>query len=174
MSGGKDFRTSLKERLDYLQPSRQQIESFVNQKPCTLTPGISALVAALQGSGRSVYLVSGGFLSLIAPVADTLGIPRNNIFCNRIKFYYDGAYAGFDEEAPTSKSHGKAEVVRLIKETRPGDNVLVMVGDGATDMEACPPADAFIGFGGNVERESVRQGATVYVKDFSELLSRLS
>lgn len=26
---------------------------------------------------------------------------------------------------------------------------LVMVGDGATDMEACPPADAFVGFGGN-------------------------
>lgn len=24
-----------------------------------------------------------------------------------------------------------------------------MVGDGATDMEACPPADAFIGFAGN-------------------------
>lgn len=24
-----------------------------------------------------------------------------------------------------------------------------MVGDGATDAEACPPADAFIGFGGN-------------------------
>ena len=26
---------------------------------------------------------------------------------------------------------------------------IVMIGDGATDLEACPPADAFIGFGGN-------------------------
>lgn len=32
---------------------------------------------------------------------------------------------------------------------RYGYKNLVMVGDGATDMEACPPADAFIGFGGN-------------------------
>lgn len=32
---------------------------------------------------------------------------------------------------------------------RNGYKNLIMVGDGATDAEACPPADAFIGFGGN-------------------------
>lgn len=26
---------------------------------------------------------------------------------------------------------------------------LVMIGDGITDLEASPPADVFIGFGGN-------------------------
>ena len=34
---------------------------------------------------------------------------------------------------------------------------MVMVGDGATDMEAKPPADGFIGFGGNKVRETVRK-----------------
>jgi phosphoserine phosphatase len=32
---------------------------------------------------------------------------------------------------------------------------MVIIGDGSTDMEACPPADAFIGFGGNVVRDAV-------------------
>ena len=36
-------------------------------------------------------------------------------------------------------------------------------GDGATDMEARPPADIFVGFGGNVIREKVKGGADWFV-----------
>lgn len=55
-----------------------------------------------------------------------------------------GEYAGFDENEPTSRSGGKALVVRRLKEHH-GYQRLVIVGDGATDAEACPPADGFIG-----------------------------
>jgi phosphoserine phosphatase len=41
-----------------------------------------------------------------------------------------------------------------------------MIGDGATDMQAKPPADAFIGFGGVVEREKVKLNADWYIYDF--------
>ena len=47
-----------------------------------------------------------------------------------------------------------------------------MVGDGATDMEARDlpgGADAFIGFGGVVQREAVREGADWFVYDFDEM-----
>ncbi|KAI1706425.1 phosphoserine phosphatase [Ditylenchus destructor] len=47
---------------------------------------------------------------------------------------------------------------------------LIMIGDGATDAEACPPADAFIGFGGNQVRETVQKLADWYVYDFETLL----
>lgn len=40
-----------------------------------------------------------------------------------------------------------------------------MIGDGATDMEACPPADVFIGFGGNVIRQQVKDNAKWYITD---------
>jgi phosphoserine phosphatase len=40
-----------------------------------------------------------------------------------------------------------------------------MVGDGATDMQAKPPADLFIGYGGVVVREAVRDGADLFVTD---------
>lgn len=50
-----------------------------------------------------------------------------------------GDYAGFDENQPTSSSGGKAIVARIIKKER-GVKTLVMIGDGATDMEAVPPA----------------------------------
>jgi phosphoserine phosphatase len=48
-----------------------------------------------------------------------------------------------------------------------------MIGDGATDMQARPPAKAFIGYGGIIEREKVKNGADWFIKDFNEILSIL-
>ena len=50
-------------------------------------------------------------------------------------------------------------MVELLK-TRPGHETLAMIGVGATDMEARPPADIFIGFGGNAVREKVKNGTS--------------
>lgn len=52
----------------------------------------SQLVEALQARDVDVYLVSGGFRSLIAPVAKMLNIPLENIFANRLKFFFDGEW----------------------------------------------------------------------------------
>ena len=48
------------------------------------------LVKILHSREVDVYLVSGGFDTLIEPVAKELGIPVKNIFANRIKFFFDG------------------------------------------------------------------------------------
>lgn len=54
-----------------------------------------------------------------------------------------GEYAGFDETQPTCRSGGKGEVIKILKEK--GFKIIVHIGDGSTDLEASPPADAFIG-----------------------------
>lgn len=54
------------------------------------------------------------------------------------------ATIGFDEKEPTSRAGGKAKVVGMLKEKN-SYNPIFVIGDGATDMEARPPADAFIG-----------------------------
>ena len=48
-----------------------------------------------------------------------------------------------------------------------GHKNVVMIGDGVTDMQAKPPAALFIGFGGVVVREKVRDGADWFISDFS-------
>lgn len=93
---------------------------------------------------KRVYLISGGFDCLIHPIAALLEIPKENVFANRLKFYYDGSYAGFDEEQPTSRSGGKSAVIKRLREEF-GHSKIVMIGDGVTDLETYPPADAFIG-----------------------------
>ncbi|CAG0895632.1 unnamed protein product [Darwinula stevensoni] len=173
MGGKMEFRDALKLRLDIIRPSREAVARFVKDRPHSLTPGIRELVSKLHKRGVQVYLVSGGFQSLIAPVAQELDVPMENVFANRLKFYFDGTYAGFDEEQPTSASGGKGLVVGRLKE-KYNYSCLVMIGDGATDMEACPPADAFIGFGGCVVREQVKAGSKWFVYGFQELIEALN
>jgi phosphoserine phosphatase len=62
-----------------------------------------------------------------------------------VSLYPAGEYGGFDESQPTSRTGGKPTVVAEIKKKH---KTVVMIGDGATDMEASPPAvsDSFLLF----------------------------
>ncbi|XP_076447708.1 phosphoserine phosphatase-like isoform X2 [Babylonia areolata] len=172
MGGAVSFREALSERLKIVQPTQQQVETFVASRPPQLSDGIEELVHLLQSRNTTVFLVSGGFRRLIEPAAQLLNIPKEHIFANRLLFDENGQYSGFDQEEPTSESGGKPRVVALLKE-KYGFQKLVMIGDGATDMEASPPADAFIGYGGNVVRDSVKRKAGWFVMDFKDLISAL-
>lgn len=49
------------------------------------------------------------------------------------------------------------------------EGYVVMVGDGVTDMQAKPPADVVIGYGGVVRRNVVEKMADWYITDFKQL-----
>lgn len=170
MGGSMRFRTALEKRLDIIQPTIDQITQFRETQPIRFSDGLEELVDMLHEKGTNVYLVSGGFRSIIEPAAELLGIPFQNIYANRLKFFYNGEYAGFDIREPTSDSGGKKLVAEKLKQK---SKQLVFIGDGATDLEAYPPADLFIGYGGNVVRETVKQKAPWYITDFSELIQIL-
>ncbi|XP_026290263.1 phosphoserine phosphatase [Frankliniella occidentalis] len=172
MKGSMNFREALAMRLNIIKPSTSQIKSFLQNEPARLTPRIKELVEELHKRRIPVYLISGGFRSLIQPIAQELNIPIQNVYANRLKFYYNGEYAGFDEDEPTSRQGGKGDVIKMLKKTH-RYNSIILIGDGATDLEACPPADAFIGFGGNVVREEVRSRAKWFVSDFKDLIDAL-
>jgi len=172
MSGKMDFREALSARLQIIKPSLQQIRDFIKNHPFNFSPGIKELIGLLQKKNVPVYLISGGFRGLIGPIAIELSIPLQHIYANKLKFFLNGEYAGFDEKEYTSKNGGKAEVITMLKE-KYGYTKLFMIGDGITDLEACPPADAFIGFGGNVVREEVKSKSQWYVESFQELIDAL-
>ncbi|KAI3791488.1 hypothetical protein L2E82_05259 [Cichorium intybus] len=79
-----------------------------------ISPGIMELVQKLKGSGKTVYLISGGFRQMINPVASILGVPSKNIYANNLLFNNSGEF-GFDENEPTSTSGGKPTAVELIR-----------------------------------------------------------
>ena len=172
MGGSVPFHEALEARLNLMKPSYSEIESCHAKHPLQLTPGVADLISLLHKCKTDVYLVSGGFRQMIYPLADILNIPRERVFANNILHDSEGKYAGFDRDEPTSRAGGKAVVVGKLKEEF-GYNPLFVIGDGATDMEARPPADIFVGFGGIVVREKVRAGADWFVTDMQELISHL-
>ena len=169
MGGSADFRSALTERLNLIRPSMQDFDILLRQHPVSLSPGINELIDTLQARGTHVYLVSGGFRQMINSVADHVNIPYNRIYANNILFDEQGNYMGFDSTEPTSSDGGKAQVISMLKDVH-GYQTIVMVGDGATDMQAKPPADAFIGYGGTTVRDNVRDNADLYVTSFDDLV----
>ncbi|XP_045929590.1 phosphoserine phosphatase isoform X2 [Micropterus dolomieu] len=199
MGGSMIFKTALTERLSIIRCSREQVNKLITDHPPQLTPGIRErfpwnvtsrevlhspngafntqgekreLVERLHQRNIKVFLISGGFRCIVEHVATQLNIPQHHVYANRLKFYFNGEYAGFDESQPTAESGGKGKVISMLKEQY-GFKTIVMVGDGATDLEACPPASAFIGFGGNVIRPQVKERSSWYVTSFGELLKEL-
>ena len=102
---------------------------------------------------------------MINPIAEMLNIPLHRVYANNLIFDKHGNYYGFDEKEYTCRDGGKPAVRKRLKDAH-GYSPIIMIGDGATDMQARPPADYFIGFGGVVERDVVRIGADWYVQDF--------
>jgi len=167
MGGTMSFRTALQARLNLIQPTRQQLEQFLLNHPSQLTNGISELINLLHERQIPVYLITGGFHSIVDPVAEQLNIPLINVFANQLLFNNDDSYAGFDEDEMTSDSGGKGRVIEYLK-TKYNYQRLIMIGDGATDMEA--NADGFIGFGGNIIREKVRDNSPWFINSFYQLI----
>ena len=134
------------------------------------TPGIKELVAYLHKNNIAVYLVSGGFRIMINPLAKDLNIPLENVYANHILFDDKSEYKSFDDTEPTSRTGGKHVVMKNLKETFGFKNIIA-IGDGMTDFEARD--QFFIGFGGNVIRESVKKNADWFVYDFNTVLNAL-
>ncbi len=172
MGGTTLFQNALKARLDLIKPSIENLENIQKEHPLQFTPRLEALIEILHKKGKNIYLVSGGFRQMINPIALQLGISISNIYANNLFFTEDGEYNGFDTNEPTSKDGGKAKVVQELID-KYDYKCVIMIRDGATDMQARPPAKAFIGYGGIIEREKVKNGADWFIKDFNEILSIL-
>lgn len=172
MQGSLSYTDSLKARLDIIQPSHRQVSKFIEAHPPRLTPGMKELVQKLQKQKKDIFLISGGFRCIIEAISDQLSIPHDKIFANELLFYFNGDFAGFDRSQPTCDGDGKARVILYLKK-KYGYKRLVHIGDGATDLEACPPADAFIGFGANQVREKVKSGSRWFVTSCRELIEAL-
>lgn len=170
MGGSMTFQEALRRRLDIIKPSQRQIREFLKTHPSTISGGVRELIDQLRRNSAEIYLISGGFDCLIEPVADALEVPLCNLFANKLYFHFNGSYAGFDTAQVTSKSGGKGEAIKQIKGRYNSNKVVAMIGDGMTDLEACPPADYFIGYGGNAVREEVQKRATYYVTNFADIL----
>jgi len=166
MNGRIPLESVFDRRLEAIRPGRRDAEAVGRSYVAHAEPAAAATVAALGAMGWTPAIISGGFRQTIRPLADFLGIQR--LEAVDLLFGADGSYAGYDASFPTTRSGGKAEIVgRLRAEMRP--ETVVMVGDGASDLETIPVVDLFIGFGGFTAREVVRRAAAAFVSSLAQV-----
>lgn len=167
MNGTIPVESVFGRRLEIIRPGSDDIATVAARYVEMIEPTAAATVAALRGGGWTPVIVSGGFRDAIRPLARVLGVER----IEAVDLYFDaatGAYTGFDEAYPTTRSGGKPEVVRRLRaELRP--ERVVMVGDGVSDLEAKPEVDLFVGFGRYTKRDRVVQEADAFVHALDEL-----
>lgn len=166
MDGGTPLETVFARRLELIRPTQAELDSIAAKYLATVEPEAAAALDRIRRAGWEVAIVSGGFTQAILPLARRLGIGR--VEAVALRFHSDGSYAGFDESAPTCRSRGKNAVARRLR-AELGATEVVMVGDGASDLEVKDDAERFIGFGGFADRPRVRQGADAFIRSFSEL-----
>lgn len=171
MNGGTPMEAVFAKRLEMIQPTLAELESIGQKYIAQVEPTAVESLKALRRAGWTIAIVSGGFTQAIRPLADYLGIER--VEAVDLKFKSDGSYAGYNESCPTSKTKGKNVIARKLRNEFQAKPV-ILVGDGASDLEVKEDLDTFIGFGRYAVRPKVKAGADVFIYALSELPEVLS
>lgn len=170
MNGELPIDRTFGARLDLIRPDADACCKIAMRYLEHMAPNVVEAIEDARAAGWLPVVVSGGFVQVIGPLAQRLGIDR--IEAVPLEFHPDGGYAGYGTDFPTTRNGGKAELVRSLRaELQP--EKIVMVGDGVSDLETIEEVDLFIGFTGFVRRPAVVGRASVVMEDFKELAGLL-
>jgi phosphoserine phosphatase len=170
MDGSTPMESIFAKRLDMIKPTLKELESIGQKYIQQVEPTAVDTIKKLKAAGWTVIIVSGGFTQAIRPLAQYLGIER--VEAVELRFNADGSYAGYVESCPTAKSKGKNVVVLKLRDEFKAYQ-MILVGDGASDLEVKGDVDKMIGFGRYTARPKVKAGADAFITSLDQLISLL-
>ncbi|MTD94399.1 HAD-IB family phosphatase [Hyphomicrobium sp. xq] len=162
MDGALSLEEVYARRLEIVRPGRDDLAWLGERYIEELVDGTRATIAALQRLGKTVYVISGGFLQPVARLAQAVDIPASHVRAVEIQFDSTGNFSGFDAGSPLIRGDGKAEICRDLVQRH---GAIAMVGDGITDLAARAGGAYVIGFGGVVRRQAMVEGADSFIAD---------
>lgn len=158
MAGELDFTQSLHARVATLGGLDASVLEEV-RAAVRLTPGARTLVRTLRRLGFTVALVSGGFIEIVQPIADELGISharanRLEVVDGRLTGRVLGNVVDRQGKAVALREFAAAEGLPLAR--------TVAIGDGANDLDMLGAAGLGIAFNAKaVVREQADTSVTV-------------
>lgn len=170
MEGKISFKESLSERLTLSTIDKNMINSAINTVFENITNGIDVVINnILKNKNAKVFIVSGGFVEIIEPIAEKLNINNNNIFAN--KFIFDKNEVVGIEDTLLLQQSGKGKIIQDLKNKKIINGKTVMIGDGYTDLETYldKVVDDYICFCGVISRDIVKQQSKHIANNIEEL-----
>lgn len=177
MNGELPLEAVYSRRLELLNPTREHIQRLGRLYQESLLPDARPVIDGLRQMGCAVYIVSGGLAEGVRDFGQWLGLPDDHVFAVEVEYNQlagrwweawkhpggqnpDERYLTHDA-GPLTIGRGKAEIIHRIRRARRGRAMLV--GDGTSDLEAGEAVDVFVGFGGVISRERVREAAPAFI-----------
>jgi phosphoserine phosphatase len=152
-------------RLELVCPDRSQLDALGEQYIAEMVPDAADVVRALLAERIKVRIMSGGLRPAVLMLGRALGLEPQDVAAVDLSFDAQGRYIGYDEASPLTRTGGKRELLSIWRRELRGP--LMMVGDGATDLEARDVADVFVAYAGVVARSAVVTAADVVVRSQS-------
>lgn len=140
MAGELDFEESLRERVALLKGVPVSALAEVADQ-VTLTPGVPEWVEALHEVDCRVAVVSGGFIDIVQPLADGVGI--DDAFANQLES--SGGVLTGKVTGPVVDRAFKAQTLAELAK-RVGATRTLAIGDGANDLDMVELASCGIAF----------------------------
>jgi phosphoserine phosphatase len=162
MNGEIPLESVYARRLELIRPSRSEVAALGNLYVERMVAGARDVVRRLREREIDVWIVSGGLRPAVLVLGRALGLEEERVAAVDIEFDAQGRYATFDIQSPLARSGGKLEWVRQHDAALARPRVLV--GDGATDLEARPALDTFVAFTGVVRRSEVLPQADAVIE----------
>ncbi|HEX9793229.1 MAG TPA: HAD-IB family phosphatase [Planctomycetota bacterium] len=148
------------ERLRRIGASAEDLEWLVERYSEEIVPGAAEVLVALAALGVAVHVISGGLLPAVAPFAARLGIPATRVHAVPFDPAVDLAATCAH---PLARAGGKPLVIEQVCAAGPPRAARMLVGDGASDLEAAGSVGLFVGYGGIEARAQVREHADVFL-----------
>jgi len=177
MDGQIELRQVYGKRLNILKPTRGALRLLKQAYKKHQVPDADRLIVALKILGHDIYIVSGGLLDPVREFGLSLGINSKNIRAVAVEFdelsgdwwrqhgsQWEQSYLDYTQ-SDLAESDGKARIIEDLLANKQGRSLLV--GDGVSDLLARHAVNLFVGFGGVVQRQRVRDEADVYIESES-------
>ena len=168
MEGKLPFNKSLEKRMRLLSPKKHHIDRLTKVLKTQITASVRRNKMFFRQNAGRIYIISGGFKEIIAPIVQEYGIAENHILANNFVYDRKGEISGYDSKNPLAQKNGKVKAARRLKLS--GD--ITVIGDGYTDyqMKALGVANRFVALTENVFRESVATKADEVIATFDDFL----
>ncbi|MYD10925.1 MAG: HAD-IB family phosphatase [Chloroflexi bacterium] len=175
MDGEIDLADVYGKRLKAIKPTRAQLKAVEERYWETAVEDALDVIAALRFLDKQVFIISGGLIDAVMGFGRRLGVDPEHIRAVELEYNeLSGRWWDYHEPqsqhaktyldygaGPLTVSEGKSRIIAELAGDQPGRRL--MIGDGASDLAAQDAVDLFIGYGGVVKRESLLEGAAVFI-----------
>ncbi len=161
---------AMEQRLQLLQPTREQIKRVVPKLKKKISVSIARNKAYIKKNANNIYVLSYGLKDLVQPVAASLGILPEHVFAIAIEYDKQGNIASIDKQSLLAKPNGKIRQANKLKWKHP----LLVFGNHPSDFELKQEgiADHFFGYTEHKADPAIVEKADYVIPSFDEFLYR--